>query len=207
MGSQTVRRRMTAEQRRARILDAAVDVFAERGYAGASMGDIASRAGVVASVIYDHFTSKRELHGLLIETLADDLLGRTGASVTLDASQEERLRASFDAFFGFVEERFAQARVLFLDPVEDPAAKEDNRRVQQRATLTIAGFLAAAEPSFMAGDTAREQVLEIYAEFMKSGLNALAGWWHDHPDVARADIVERAMDVCWHGLATMAKRP
>lgn len=204
MGTSSVRRRMTAEQRRVRILDAAIDVFAERGYAGASMSDIASRAGVVASVIYDHYPSKRELHRVLIETLTDDLLGRTGASVILDASQEERLRSSFDAFFGFVEERFAQARVLFLDPVEDPAAKEDNQRVQQRATLTIAGFLASAAPGFMAGDSAREQALEIYAEFIKSGLNALAGWWHDHPKVARVDMVERAMDVCWHGLGVLA---
>jgi hypothetical protein len=136
--------------------------------------------------------------------VADDLLGRTGASVTLDASREEQLRASFDAFFGFVEERFAQARVLFLDPAEDPAVKDDNHRVQQRATVTIAGFLGSAAPDFMAGDPARERVLEIFAEFMKSGLNALGGWWHEHPEVARSDMVDRAMDLCWHGLRSFA---
>ena len=61
------RERISAEERRLRILDAAVEVFAERGYTAAKMQDIAARAGVVPSVLYDHFGSKRELHITLLE--------------------------------------------------------------------------------------------------------------------------------------------
>ena len=61
------RRRIPAEERRVRILDAAVEVFAEHGYDAAKMQDIAARAGVVPSVLYDHFGSKRELHITVLE--------------------------------------------------------------------------------------------------------------------------------------------
>ena len=60
------RERISAEERRIRILDAAVEVFAEQGYTAAKMQDIAARAGVVPSVLYDHFGSKRELHITLL---------------------------------------------------------------------------------------------------------------------------------------------
>ena len=49
------RSRLSAAERRERILAAAAEVFAEHGYADASMAEIANRAGVVASVLYDHF--------------------------------------------------------------------------------------------------------------------------------------------------------
>src|SRR4051812_24180320 len=52
------RTRIPAEERRVRILDAAVEVFAELGYDAAKMQNIAARAGVVPSVLYDHFGSK-----------------------------------------------------------------------------------------------------------------------------------------------------
>jgi AcrR family transcriptional regulator len=44
------------------VLDAATRAFAEHGYQGASVGQFAERAGVVAAVIYDHVGSKRELY-------------------------------------------------------------------------------------------------------------------------------------------------
>src|SRR5712692_5868107 len=61
-GRPEVRRRLSAARRRALILKGAARVFAERGYSGASMTDIADASGVAASVIYDHFASKRGLH-------------------------------------------------------------------------------------------------------------------------------------------------
>ena len=50
-----------------RILDAAEQLFADRGFAGASMRDITNRAGVNLSVIYYYFQSKEELFRAVIE--------------------------------------------------------------------------------------------------------------------------------------------
>lgn len=56
---------------RQRILDVALDLFAERGYVGASMADIAGRLGTTKAALYYHFSAKGEiLEALLAEPLA-----------------------------------------------------------------------------------------------------------------------------------------
>jgi AcrR family transcriptional regulator len=51
----------TAAETRERLLRAAADVFAERGYDGARVADIARAAGVSSGAMYAHFASKAEL--------------------------------------------------------------------------------------------------------------------------------------------------
>jgi AcrR family transcriptional regulator len=52
---------VTAADTRERLLGAAADVFAAKGYAGTRVADIASSAGVSNGALYSHFTSKAEL--------------------------------------------------------------------------------------------------------------------------------------------------
>ena len=57
-----------------RILDAAEEVFAERGYDAASLGDVADRVGIRPQAIYNHFSGKRELYAAVLERLLDPFL-------------------------------------------------------------------------------------------------------------------------------------
>jgi len=57
---------VTAEETRERLLNAAADVFAQRGYDGTRVADIASAAGVSNAALYAHFPSKAQL---LVEAL------------------------------------------------------------------------------------------------------------------------------------------
>lgn len=56
-----------AERTRNAILDAAAEVFDARGFAGASLSDILTRAGVTKGAMYFHFASKEELASAIIE--------------------------------------------------------------------------------------------------------------------------------------------
>ena len=69
--------RLPAAERREQLLRTAVAVFAEHGYHATSMNDVAEAAGVTKPVLYQHFSSKREL---FIELLAD--IGVVGAQAT-----------------------------------------------------------------------------------------------------------------------------
>ena len=55
------------------IIDAALEVFREKGYANARMADIASRAGVSYGLVYHYFGSKEVLFDLIVETWWGDL--------------------------------------------------------------------------------------------------------------------------------------
>jgi AcrR family transcriptional regulator len=65
-----------------RILDAAEEVFAERGYDAASLGDIADRVGIRPQAIYNHFRGKRELYAAVLERLLGPFLALLDDAVT-----------------------------------------------------------------------------------------------------------------------------
>ena len=79
-------RRADGEQSRARILDAATEIAAERGYEGTSIGAVSAKCGLPASSIYWHFKDKDDLIAAVIERsfanwlkvwqLPEDLLAR-----------------------------------------------------------------------------------------------------------------------------------
>src|SRR3989442_1797035 len=61
MAEAATARRHQAEERREQILDAALRVFSEKGFAGASIRDIAREAGITEGLIYHYFESKDQL--------------------------------------------------------------------------------------------------------------------------------------------------
>ncbi|MCD0449438.1 TetR/AcrR family transcriptional regulator [Actinocorallia sp. API 0066] len=67
MGPKTDRRQQHGEESRQRILDAAVEIAAERGYEGTSMSLVRQRSGMPNSSIYWHFTDKDDLFAAVID--------------------------------------------------------------------------------------------------------------------------------------------
>lgn len=96
--------------RREQILDAARDVIGEQGYEGTSVDQIARRAGVSRSTVYEYFSSKDEiLRGCFSarrDQIADELAGRFAAAPDL----ETRLTAFFEICLARVDE----SREFFL---------------------------------------------------------------------------------------------
>ncbi len=67
-------RRLPAEQRRREILEVAVTVFAERGYAGTGTADIAAAAGIGEPTIYRYFANKQELYLAALRLSGDQVM-------------------------------------------------------------------------------------------------------------------------------------
>ena len=199
MATGTTSTRLTASERRERILAAAAEAFAERGYHAASVGQIAEAAGITKPVVYDHFPSKHELFVELMESAREELSARAAEAMGGDAPLEDRLRVGVTAFFTYVEEHPATARVLFTPPTGEPELLAAARRVQAEATASIAALLAA-EHDLLPGVRDRGRRLELFGEFLKQGVHGLAIWWSDHPRVPRQALVDATMDLLWSGL-------
>ena len=195
------RRRMTAPERRAELLEAAGEVFGRSGYHGASLDEIATAAGVSKALIYEHFASKRELHAELVEQHA----GESSAAlrpVPRPARGRGRsgCAAGIDAFLGFVEENRDAWRALFRD-APDPEVAEADARVREQAAGVVAGLMAADTPR-EPGVTAKQraQFFEMQGQLLAGAIQVLAHWWTDHPSIPRETVVDRAMEFCWIGL-------
>jgi AcrR family transcriptional regulator len=75
---------LTPEGTRQRVLDAAAAVFADHGYDGARVAQIATRAGLSVGAIYNHYGSKAELLAAVVERHSADELGRLLATAEPD---------------------------------------------------------------------------------------------------------------------------
>lgn len=201
------RRRLSAAERRELIRQGAMQAFAERGYEGASMGEIAQAAGITPAVIYDHFSSKAELQIELLELQTAELLAFVGEALQNAPEElEERMRIGVDAFFRFVEEHRFAWRMLFRDPPTDPGVAAAYRRLDRQATVGITAFIEASAGADLTGEDDPGPAAEMFAEMLKNSQNGLASWWYEHPEVPREEIVQRLLQFCWTGLAQLASR-
>lgn len=190
---------MTADARREVIEQAALEVFAERGYHGASIDEIARRSGVTPPVLYDHFASKLELHKRLLERTRDELLEMWGDQLGGDGAAEERIPRALDAWARYVEKHPYAPRMFFNETTGDPEVEAIHRQVRAQSVAVLGAILGReAGAENIAGSASRE-ALEMAAEVMRAGLTGLAIWWSDHPHVPREQIVATAVNAIWIG--------
>jgi AcrR family transcriptional regulator len=184
------------EARRRAILEAAEQVFAERGYDGASIADIARAAETAKSVIYDHFASKAELHKAAVEARGKELQAHVAAAVAEKASERanERLRAGVDAYFRYVEAHPAAWNLLVRDAPAAPELVEYHADFQRRAREAVAALFVSD-----ADDPDLRLHKEMNAEALRTAISGLARWWYDHPQVPREQLVEAIMRLDWFG--------
>ena len=198
------RKRLSAADRRVAILDAALEVFSERGFSEASLDDVAARGGISKTLIYEHFGSKRELQIALLDTYMHDLIDAVVSAIAAASNDEERLRAGIDAFLIFTADHPAVLRLLTRN-VSDPVAGETIDRLREEAASAIASIMAQNAPELAPGDLDLETTVAIVAHLMAGGIQFLAGWWIDHPEVPRERVVELAMGVSWIGLERLGQ--
>jgi TetR/AcrR family fatty acid metabolism transcriptional regulator len=84
-------RSIAQEERRKQILDAAVRVFARRGYHGSRVGDIAEEAGVAHGLLYHYFASKEEVLQTVFRENWGELIERFRAVEAADEPAHEKL--------------------------------------------------------------------------------------------------------------------
>lgn len=203
--SAPTRRRLTAEERRTGILDAALAVFSRSGYHAASIDDIAKEAGVSKALIYEHFASKQELYADLIARNARELSQRVAAAlVGVEVeSGVGRLATGLEAFFAFVEERRDAWRMLFRDAADPETAAVLDRMVDQ-VTVEVTDLMAL-DPGARELHRGDQSALRLLAEMLVGGVQSMANWWADHPEVPREQMLEIAMDFAWLGLERLSR--
>jgi AcrR family transcriptional regulator len=186
------------------VLEAACEVFADRGHDAATVREIAGAAGVTVPVLYQHFESKSDLHVALLEQSGEQLIARVVSS-PLEGTPEQFLRSTCEAFFGWVEEHPPQWRLLFRDAAADPVVAAAQTALFARARDEIARLFALTPAWALSTDVDQRRGREMLAQLTVFGLNGLAAWWWDNQDVPRAQVVGTAMDLLWSGISAIGR--
>jgi AcrR family transcriptional regulator len=110
--------RPIGQDQRALILACAQSVFSEQGYRNASMKEIAWRAGVGKTTIYNHFASKEELFLAIVRENLNHIHELSRAGLTGPGTAWQKIENSARSVLSFVEENAALLRVIFQETGE-----------------------------------------------------------------------------------------
>jgi TetR/AcrR family transcriptional regulator, fatty acid metabolism regulator protein len=195
-------RSIASEDKRTRILDAAIRVFAEHGYHGARVGDIAEDAGVAHGLLYHYFASKDEVLRTIFVENWGELIGRFRAVEDSDEPAPEKLEGI--------------AKILLRTWRNDPAlvtvmVREVARSQQLQAQVEdVREAFAIVQRVVEAGQeegTVRPDVDARLASWLFYGglEEVLTGWVlaqlpDGEDDVARAE--RTAIELALHGLTS-----
>lgn len=193
--------RMAASERREQLLEVARRIFAEKGYAAASIEEIAQRADVSKPIVYEHFGGKEGIYAVVVDREVRDLLVRITSAL-----EQEHPRAKLEhaarAFLSYVEEEPDGFRVLVRDT---PVAGGGG------TLASLIGDIAAQVEFVMADEfKARGYDVKLAPIYSRSlvGMIALVGeWWLDEGKPRREIVVAHLINLAWNGLAHLDPQP
>jgi len=138
--TERVRARLTAS--RERIIAAALEIMAARGYAGCSVAAVAERAGVATGTVYRHFPTKADLFAEVFRTASQREMDAVARAAALRTTAAEQVSAVVQTFAGRALQSPRSAYALLAEPV-DPAVDAQRLIFRRAYADLIAGYVAA----------------------------------------------------------------
>ncbi len=195
-----VRQRMTGRERREQLISIGRATFAERGFDGTSVEEIASRAGVSKPVVYEHFGGKEGLYAVIIDR---EMLALEAA--LMEAIQEgrwlERIEKVVMAALTYVEEETDGFIILVRD--QAPGEERGYATLMNSVVDRVAHFLGRA---FEHRGLDPEPAI-LYAQALTGMVSNTAQWWLDKREPAKEVVAAHLVNMCWNGLSGMQAKP
>jgi len=139
-GSAPTRQRLSSSARRQAILEAAIELFAQKGFRGTTTRELAAAVGVSEPVLYQHFATKRDLYTAIVDHMTE------AAAETFKGTLEEHTDDDPETFFRwlgteivrFHELSVPNVRLLYFSALE---GHEFADLWHERATTQFVAFV------------------------------------------------------------------
>jgi len=191
---------MRAPERRAQLLEVARRVFGNSGFHAVSMETVAKEAGVTKPILYDHFPSKKHLYLALIDADLAMLHEDVRAALDSPLGNRERIRASFQAYFDFVDQHAEGFRLLMQETV---GAEEEFRGRVALVRDQILAEVAALIVRESKGRLDREHA-EIVALALIGMVETVAQRDPGGTPEKRREAVDVLVRLAWRGITELA---
>jgi AcrR family transcriptional regulator len=192
---------MTGRERREQLVQVGRSLFAEKGFDGTSIEEIAAHANVSKPVVYEHFGGKEGLYAVVVDREMSDLLDRLTRSLSSGHPRELAEQAAL-ALLTYIEEETDGFRILSRDS-------------------SVAGTSGAF--SSLLNDIANQAEYVLVREFGQRGIStrhaamyaqmlvgmvALTGmWWLEERKPKREEVAAHLVNLAWNGLAHLEAKP
>ncbi|HZJ05857.1 MAG TPA: TetR/AcrR family transcriptional regulator [Nocardioidaceae bacterium] len=192
---------MTATERREQLIEIARGPFANRGYDGTSIEEIAARAEVSKPIVYEHFGGKEGLYGAVVDREVRRLLELMQSALT-SGHPRMLLEQAACALLDYIEQSPDGFRILvrdspigsatgsFVSIIGDVASRVEHILA---AEFKARGFDAKAAP--------------MYAQMLVGMVGTTGQWWLDAREPAKEVVAAHLVNLAWNGLAGLETTP
>ncbi|UDY25338.1 TetR/AcrR family transcriptional regulator [Nocardioides sp. Kera G14] len=191
---------MPRRERRAQLLDSALEIFVAQGYHSAAMDDIADRAGVSKPVLYQHFPGKLDLYLALLEQSCDHVIEKVRDALASTTDNKQRVDATIDAFFAYVASESGAFRLVFeSDLTNEPAVRDQVDRVTNECAEAIADVIA--------DDTGLPRAASLLLAVSLVGMAQQSSrfWLEADGGIAREQAAALVSALAWRGIGGYPK--
>ncbi|MGH3343447.1 MAG: TetR/AcrR family transcriptional regulator [Carbonactinosporaceae bacterium] len=192
---------MTGKERREQLVLVGRTLFAERGFDGTSVEEIAAKAGVSKPVVYEHFGGKEGVYAVVVDRETRMLLDMVTSALTAGHPRELLEQAAF-ALLDYIEQSTDGFRILVRD---SPVAQSTGTFASLISDIaTQVEHILVAEFKGRGFDTKHAP---LYAQ-MLVGMVALTGqWWLDVRKPKKSEVAAHLVNLAWNGLSGLERKP
>jgi AcrR family transcriptional regulator len=195
------RGRMRSAERREQLISISRRLFAERGYDGTSIEEIASRAEVSKPVVYEHFGGKEGLYAVVVDREVRSLLSMMQAALTAGQPRMLLEQAAM-ALLDYIEQTPDGFRILVRD---SPIGSESG------SFVSIIGDIASRVEHILAAEFKSRgfdaKAAPMYAQMLVGMVGTTGQWWLDERKPSKEQVAAHLVNLAWHGLAGLEKKP
>lgn len=192
--------RLPRDERRAQLLAAALEVFTAAGYHSAAMDEIADRAKVSKPVLYQHFPSKLELYLAVLDLHIDSLVFAIQKAIAQHRSNADRVKATVEAYFGFIDSEGEAFRLLFESDMSlEPQVRERLNRMTYDCAAAVSAVISI--------DTglAKEESMMLAVGLIGTVQTIARHWLDRDGKINRTRATELVMNLIWRGISGFPK--
>jgi AcrR family transcriptional regulator len=190
--------RMTGRERREQLVQVGRALFAERGFDGTSIEEIAARAKVSKPVVYEHFGGKEGLYAVVVDREMTDLLNRLTQVLSAGPRPRELVEQAALALLTYIEEEADGFRILSRDSTSGAFSTLLNDIATQVEYVLVREFGQSGISTKHAA---------MYAQ-MLVGMVAVTGmWWLEERKPKREEVAAHLVNLGWNGLSHLEPKP
>lgn len=188
---------MPASERRSQLVAVARRVFAEKGYYGASMDEIASAAGITKPILYQHFDSKLDLYLALIDEASLEIAKAVWEATSQLPSGWQTTLEGFRAYFHYVNENSEAFRIAFADAQSNAEIRDRIDAIRSLMAERVSQLIVNSPE----GEWASQRQIDIGATAIVGMAEMVARRWVDTDRVGVEEAALTAAELTWSGIS------
>lgn len=192
---------MTAAERREQLIEIARTVFAEKGFDGASVEEIAARAEVSKPVLYEHFGGKEGVYAVVVDREVRQLLTMMREALTSGSPRLLLEQAAF-ALLDYIEQSSEGFRILVRD---SPLGSANGSYV------SIMGDIATRVEGILVDEFKKRgfdaKAAPMYSQMLVGMVGTTGQWWLEARKPAKEVVAANLVNLAWNGLSGLEAKP